>query len=97
MAQRLVRKTCQNCKKPEKFRRKHLSMRGFLRKKPSVVSYKGSGCEVCNKTGYKGRVALYEVLPVKDEIKELILQGASVMDIKKLAVSLGMKLVGVGC
>jgi type IV pilus assembly protein PilB len=92
MAQRLVRKACQNCKKPEKIPAQTFVDAGFTPEEAgSIVSYKGTGCEVCNKTGYKGRVALYEVLPVKDEIKELILQGASVMDIKKLAVSLGMK------
>ncbi len=92
MAQRLVRKTCQNCKKPEKLPTQTFIDAGFTPEEAAgVVSYKGSGCEVCNQTGYKGRVALYEVMPVKDEIKELILQGASVMDIKKLSVSLGMK------
>jgi type IV pilus assembly protein PilB len=92
MAQRLVRKTCQKCKKPEKIPVQTLIEAGFTAEEaPTVVSYKGEGCEVCNRAGYKGRVALYEVLPVKDEIKELILQGASVMDIKKQAVSLGMK------
>lgn len=92
MAQRLVRKTCQNCKKPEKLPPQTFIDAGFTAEEAaSVISYRGSGCEVCNQTGYKGRVALYEVLPMRDEIKELVLQGASVMDIKKLAVSLGMK------
>jgi len=92
MAQRLVRKTCQKCKKIEKIPVQTFTDAGFTAEEAATVeSYKGEGCEVCNRTGYKGRVALYEVLPVKDEIKELILQGASVMDIKKLAVSLGMK------
>jgi type IV pilus assembly protein PilB len=92
MAQRLVRKTCQNCKKPEKLVPETFISAGFSQEEAgSIVSYKGEGCEVCNKTGYKGRVALYEVMPVKDEIKELILQGASVLDIKRLAVSLGMR------
>ena len=92
MAQRLVRKTCQKCKKIEKIPVQTFIDAGFTAEEAATVdSYKGDGCEVCNRTGYKGRVALYEVLPVKDEIKELILQGASVMDIKKLAVSLGMK------
>ena len=92
MAQRLVRKTCQRCKKIEKIPVQTFIDAGFTAEEAATVeSYKGEGCEVCNRTGYKGRVALYEVLPVKDEIKELILQGASVMDIKKLAVSLGMK------
>ena len=53
----------------------------------TIVSYRGEGCDICNKTGYKGRVALYEVMPIKDEIKELILQGASVFDIKKQAIA----------
>ena len=92
MAQRLVRKTCQNCKEPEKIPAQTFIDAGFTPEEAAtVVSHKGKGCEVCNRTGYKGRIALYEVLPVKDEIKELILQGASVLDIKKLAVSLGMK------
>jgi type IV pilus assembly protein PilB len=92
LAQRLVRKTCQNCKKPEKLPAQTFVEAGFSPEEAkTVVSYKGEGCEVCNKTGYKGRVALYEVMPVKEEIKELILQGASVFDIKKQAVSSGMK------
>ncbi|HEX9021787.1 MAG TPA: type IV-A pilus assembly ATPase PilB, partial [Nitrospirota bacterium] len=92
MAQRLVRRTCQNCKKPEKLPAQTFIDAGFdPEEAKTVVSYKGAGCDVCNRTGYKGRVALYEVLPVKDDIKELILQGASVMDIKKQAISTGMK------
>ncbi len=92
MAQRLVRKTCHNCKKPEKLPAQTFIDAGFTPDEAkSITSYKGEGCEVCNKTGYKGRIALYEVMPIRDDIKELILQGASVMDIKKLAVSTGMK------
>jgi type IV pilus assembly protein PilB len=92
MAQRLVRRACQNCKKPEKLPAQTFIDAGFTAEEAkSVVSYKGEGCDVCNKTGYKGRVALYEVMPIKDEIKELILQGASVMDLKKQAVASGMK------
>jgi type IV pilus assembly protein PilB len=88
LAQRLVRKVCQNCKKPQKLPPQVLIDAGFTKEEaPGVVAYHGEGCEVCNKTGYKG----YEVMPIKDEIKELILQGASVMDIKKTAVSVGMQ------
>ncbi len=57
------------------------------KKRKTIVSYRGEGCDICNKTGYKGRVALYEVMPIKEEIKELILQGASVFDIKKQAIA----------
>ncbi len=92
MAQRLVRRTCQNCKKPEKLPAQTFIDAGFSPEEAkTITSYKGDGCEVCNKTGYKGRVALYEVMPIRDDIKELILQGASVMDIKKQAVTSGMK------
>ncbi len=92
LAQRLVRKTCQNCKKPEKIPVQTFIDAGFSKEDAqSVVSFKGEGCNVCNHTGYKGRVALYEVMPVRDEIKELILQGASALDIKKAAIKLGMK------
>jgi type IV pilus assembly protein PilB len=92
VAQRLVRKACQHCKKPEKVPVQTFIDAGFdPEEAASVVSYRGEGCDFCNKTGYKGRVALYEVMPIKDEIKELILQGASVFDVKKQAISSGMK------
>ncbi len=92
VAQRLVRKACQNCKKPEKIPPEIFIEAGFSPEEaPTIVSNKGTGCDVCNKTGYKGRVALYEVMPIKDEIKELILQGASVFDIKKQAIAGGMR------
>jgi type IV pilus assembly protein PilB len=92
VAQRLVRKACQNCKKPQKIPIETFVAAGFdPEEAKAIVSYKGEGCDFCNQTGYKGRVALYEVMPLKDEIKELILQGASVFDIKKAAVNGGMK------
>jgi type IV pilus assembly protein PilB len=92
VAQRLVRKICNNCKKPEKLPVQVFIEAGFTAEEAaSVVSHKGTGCEACNQTGYKGRIALYEVMPIKDEIKELILQGASVFDIKRQAITGGMK------
>jgi type IV pilus assembly protein PilB len=92
VAQRLVRRACANCKQPEKLPAQTFIDAGFSTEEAEgVVSYKGVGCDVCNKTGYKGRVALYEVMPIKEEIKELILQGASVFDIKKQAIVSGMK------
>ncbi len=95
-AKRLVRKVCQNCKKPEKLPLQVLMDAGFTKEEASsMVTYKGSGCDICNQTGYKGRVALYEIMPIKDEIKELVLQGASVLDLKKQAISLGMKTLRV--
>jgi type IV pilus assembly protein PilB len=91
LAQRLVRKICENCKDVQEVSETVLLKIGFPSDKTNEVKfYAGTGCSECNKTGYKGRVALYEVTPVKGELKELILQGASSADIKKEAVRLGM-------
>ena len=91
LAQRLARKICQNCKEEQKVSETALLKVGF---NPDIIKdvkcYIGAGCPDCNQTGYKGRVALYEVMPVKEELKELILQGASASDIKKLAIKTGM-------
>jgi type IV pilus assembly protein PilB len=57
----------------------------------SLTIYKGKGCPICNNTGYKGRLGLYEVMPMKEEIKELVLSRASTSEVKKEAMRLGMK------
>ena len=92
LAQRLCRRICAKCKEVDSILPDALLKAGFKNEDiPGMVLYKGKGCDVCNKTGYKGRVALYEVMPVKEELRELILQGASSDEIKKKAISLGMK------
>ena len=92
LAQRLARRICQKCKEEEKFPLSALTRVGFSEEEAkTVVCYKGKGCPACNGTGYKGRVALYEVMLIKDELKELILEGASTSEIKKAAIRLGMK------
>jgi type IV pilus assembly protein PilB len=92
MAQRLARKICQQCKEVEKVPVAALVKLGFPEEEASrVTCHKGKGCPACNNTGYKGRIALYEVMPVKDELKELILEGASSAELKKAAIRLGMK------
>ncbi len=92
MAQRLARRICQQCKEVEKVPVAVLVKLGFSEEEANkLVCYKGKGCPACNNTGYKGRVALYEVMPVKDELKELILEGASSSELKKSAIRLGMK------
>jgi type IV pilus assembly protein PilB len=92
MAQRLARRICQQCKNVEKVPIAALLKLGFSQEEAeNIVCYKGKGCPACNNTGYKGRVALYEVMPVKDELKELILEGASSAELKKSAIRLGMK------
>ncbi|HKN19272.1 MAG TPA: type IV-A pilus assembly ATPase PilB [Dissulfurispiraceae bacterium] len=90
-AQRLARKICPNCKEEQKISETVLIRSGMA---PDEISnakcYIGLGCSECNNTGYKGRIALYEIMKVRDEMKELILQGASASDIKKEAIRLGM-------
>ena len=56
----------------------------------TTTVYHGKGCSVCNKNGYKGRVGLYEVMEINDELRELILVGASALELKRKALELGM-------
>jgi type IV pilus assembly protein PilB len=90
-AQRLARKICPNCKTEQSMSEAALLKVGFP---PDEIGkfkcYKGAGCSQCNNTGYRGRLALYEVMTIKDELKELILQGASGVDIKREALTQGM-------
>jgi len=84
VAQRLARKICPKCKEEHKASDAALLKIGFP---PDQIGkftcYRGAGCPNCNNTGYRGRIALYEVMPVKEALKELILQGASSLDIKE--------------
>ncbi len=92
LAQRLVRRICKQCKEIDKVPPETLVQMGMPEKEAlQAVCHKGKGCETCNKTGYKGRLALYEVMPIGEEIRGLILQGATADEIKKTAVGLGMK------
>ncbi|MBI1823662.1 MAG: type IV-A pilus assembly ATPase PilB [Nitrospirae bacterium] len=92
LAQRLVRRVCQQCKEVEKVPAETLILMGFSKEEAgSIVCYKGKGCTACSNKGYKGRLGLYEVLPVGDEIKALILQGANADELKKKAIAVGMK------
>ena len=56
----------------------------------SIKLYKGRGCETCLNTGYKGRVGLYEVMEVTDDLRELIIIGASAIELRRKAIELGM-------
>jgi len=92
LAQRLCRKICQQCKEEEKVPAQALVKIGFSEEESkSLKCYRGKGCSACNNSGYKGRIALYEVMPISDEIRELILEGASANEIKKAAIRLGTK------
>jgi type IV pilus assembly protein PilB len=91
-AQRLARMICEYCKQPIRVSPQMLLNLGVLPDEISeFVCYKGTGCARCSNTGYKGRIALYEIMPIREEIRELILQGASEMEIKREAMRLGMK------
>ena len=90
-AQRLVRRVCMNCKVEEELPPAAMEQAGFSREDAqSVKPKKGTGCEKCLKTGYKGRVGLYEVMEVTDELRELILVGASALEIRRKAIEEGM-------
>jgi type IV pilus assembly protein PilB len=90
-AQRLVRRVCSNCAAPIDVPFQTLVDYGFSPDEAkSVKVMKGKGCEICHNTGYKGRTGLYEVMEIDDEIRELVLVGASAMELKKKAIERGM-------
>jgi len=90
-AQRLIRRVCKECKDEVHLPAQALVDIGFpAEEAPKVKVFKGRGCTVCNNTGYKGRVGLYEVMEIDDEIRELILCGASTIELRRKAIEQGM-------
>ena len=90
-AQRLVRRVCAACKADHPTPPQALVEAGFTPDEAQqVMPKRGTGCEVCNQTGYKGRVGLYEVMEITEELRELILVGASGLELKRKAVEEGM-------
>jgi len=90
-AQRLVRRICQNCKEPLDVPEQAMLDAGYSQEEVATTKiYVGKGCGTCNKNGYKGRVGLYEVMEINDELRELILVGASALELKKKAIDQGM-------
>jgi type IV pilus assembly protein PilB len=90
-AQRLIRRVCKDCKTEQQMPAEALLEVGFTADEANQLkTYKGKGCQTCNNTGYKGRVGLYEVMEVTDEIRELILIGASALELRKKAIDDGM-------
>ncbi len=91
VAQRLIRRICTSCTQPVEVPTQVLLKAGFTQQEARTVKImKGRGCEKCNSTGYKGRTALYEVMEIDDTLRELILIGASSLELKKRAVENGM-------
>src|SRR6266542_4220421 len=90
-AQRLIRRVCKDCKREHPTPPEALVEVGFTTEDAKALkTYKGKGCATCNNTGYKGRIGLYEVMEVNDEIRELILIGASSLELRKKAIEDGM-------
>jgi type IV pilus assembly protein PilB len=90
-AQRLVRRVCAHCAEPHPHAPAALIQAGFSQEDAhTVVPKKGRGCDHCNQTGYRGRVGLYEVMEVSDEVRELILVGASGLELRRKAIDEGM-------
>src|ERR1700733_13011555 len=91
LAQRLARKICNDCRQPIKLETAVLEECGFSAEQIAKGQLmKGAGCRVCNGTGYKGRVALYEVMRFSDNLKEMVLQGSSTAELKAAAIKNGM-------
>ncbi|HSE49271.1 MAG TPA: type IV-A pilus assembly ATPase PilB [Terriglobales bacterium] len=91
VAQRLVRRICSECKEEVQLPPQTMIENGFTPDEAKTAKiYKGKGCGICNNSGYKGRAGLYEVMEIDDELRELILVGASAVELKKKAIERGM-------
>ena len=91
-AQRLVRRICENCKQPADISAEALINLGVdpAEVGSSFLPFHGKGCAACNETGYRGRLAIYEIMVMQEALKELVLRGASTVELKREAVKLGM-------
>ena len=92
LAQRLVRKICTNCREQtvpstETLAQLDLSPDDVLDKK----FYRGRGCQICNNTGFKGRSGLYELMPMNDQLREMINRGCSTEQLRDVALQTGMR------
>ena len=90
IAQRLARRICQNCKTEHEVDETTMGYFGYT-KENAPSFYKGQGCDKCNGTGYKGRVGIYELLTMTDDLKRAVANGAKTDVIRDLAVQSGMK------
>jgi type IV pilus assembly protein PilB len=90
-AQRLVRRVCPTCREAHQLSPAALTKVGFSREEAAdITAYRGAGCDQCSNTGYKGRVGLYEVMELSDELRELVLVGASSLELRRKAIETGM-------
>lgn len=92
LAQRLVRRICENCKEEIKPEEELIQQLNLIQEvKQGIKFYRGKGCPLCNNTGYKGRVAIFELLQTSREIQKLVIAKASVEEIEELGKSQGMR------
>jgi type IV pilus assembly protein PilB len=92
LAQRLGRKVCKDCKQPYDADEETLVPYGHVSQGLGKISfYKGKGCATCNFTGMKGRVAIYEVMPINQDIRDLIIRNAPAVEIGEAAQRQGMR------
>jgi type IV pilus assembly protein PilB len=92
VAQRLLRKVCGECKERYEAEEATLVTHGYVgRGAGTIMLAKGRGCPTCSQTGYKGRAAIYEVMPITREVKDLVLQSAPPVEIAKVARDQGMR------
>jgi len=90
-AQRLIRRVCKNCKIEDDVPSKTLIDIGFAPEEAREFKvFKGKGCGTCNGTGYKGRIGLYEVMEITEGIRDLVMVGATAIEIKRKALEEGM-------
>ena len=92
-AQRLARKLCQQCKRPEEIPPEALVQAGFAEEDldGSWQAFGPAGCDTCKGTGYKGRLGIYEVMPISDEMRQLIMRSANTLDLAEQAKKEGVK------
>jgi type IV pilus assembly protein PilB len=94
VAQRLVRRICKECKAPARYPDEELRSLSYAGMKldelKALPFQRGTGCETCNGSGYKGRAGLYEVMALSPELRRMVLRGASVAELRDQAVSEGM-------
>jgi type IV pilus assembly protein PilB len=92
VAQRLCRRLCNECKKPAELENQALLDAGIAAEEIGTFQpFAPGGCKACNDRGYKGRVAVYEVMPLWDGLKELVIQGCSAAELKQEAIRLGFQ------
>jgi type IV pilus assembly protein PilB len=91
LSQRLVRRLCPKCRQKVKLTQKQITdygLKGLFR--AGALVYEPKGCKACNQTGYRGRFAVFEIMPIGEGVKEMVLKGASLFELRRAARRDGM-------